>query len=242
MGCFLTCLTLCLGLLLSPAAAVDGRAQPASAESPSPLTETVRTDEWLQGKPAPGSLVTRGDVLLLLWQSAGAVPYDVTAHPFSDLEGRDDLRQAAGWAYGLGLVKGVGDGLFAPDRTMTREEFATLLRRSDAFWGRDVWLPDGAALCNDYADISPWADDSLYWACIMGRMDWRDCRLAPLDGVTRAEAEAVFPPCSEPGPGEAQADHTVGFSSCSQVLPSSSIPPQVSNLRSIIAQVTYQYT
>ena len=130
----------------------------------------------------------------MLWQSAGAVPYDKTAHPFTDLSLRDDLSQAAGWAYGLGLVKGVGDGLFAPDRPMTREELATLLRRNDALLGLDTWLPDGAALCNDYADISPWADDSLYWACIMGRMDWKNCRLAPLDYATYAEAEALFPP------------------------------------------------
>ena len=138
--------------------------------------------------------VTRGEVLLLLWQSAGAVPYDKTAHPFTDLEGRDDLGQAAGWAYDLGLIKGIGNDLFAPDLPMTREELATLLRRNDALLGLDTFLPDGAALCNDYADISPWADDSLYWACIMGRMDWRDTRLAPLDYATRSEAEELFPP------------------------------------------------
>ncbi len=164
----LTCLALCLCFLLSYA--------PAAETSP---------------EEAP---VSRGEVLLLLWQSAGAVPYDKTAHPFTDLSLRDDLSQAAGWAYGLGLVKGVGDGLFAPDRPMTREELATLLRRNDALLGLDTWLPDGAALCNDYADISPWADDSLYWACIMGRMDWKNCRLAPLDYATYAEAEALFPP------------------------------------------------
>ena len=45
------------------------------------------------------------------------------------------------------------------------------LRRWDGHWGRDTFLPDGAAACNDYADISPWADDSLYWACISGRME-----------------------------------------------------------------------
>lgn len=164
----LTGLALCLCFLLSYAPA----AETSSEEAP----------------------VSRGEVLLLLWQSAGAVPYDKTAHPFTDLMGRDGLAQAAGWAYELGLVKGVGDGLFAPDRPMTREELATLLRRNDALLGRDTWLPDGAAGCNDYADISPWADDSLYWACIMGRMEWKNCRLAPLDYATRAEAEELFPP------------------------------------------------
>lgn len=165
MGRRFACLILCLSLLPLGAGGVE------TVEAP----------------------VTRGEFLLLMWRSAGGVPYDVTAHPFSDLSGRDDLAQAAGWAWDLGLVKGVGDGLFAPDRPLTREECAALLRRYDALRGLDVWLPDGAALCNDYADISPWADDSLYWACIMGRMDWRECRLAPLAYVTQQEAEALLP-------------------------------------------------
>lgn len=172
-------LVLCLALLPAGtyAGALEAEADPIDSH-------------WEEGL-AP---VSRGEVLLLLWESAGAVPYDKTAHPFTDLSGRDDLAQAAGWAYQLGLVKGVGDNLYAPDRPMTREELATLLRRNDALLGRDTWLPDGAALCNDYADISPWADDSLYWACIMGRMAWRNCRLAPLEYATRAEAEELFPP------------------------------------------------
>lgn len=172
-------LVLCLALL--PAGAYAGEVETDGG----PVAQDYEEDL------AP---VSRGEVLLLLWQSAGAVPYDKTAHPFTDLAGRDGLGQAAGWAYELGLIKGVGDGLFAPDRPMTREELATLLRRNDALLGRDTWLPDGAALCNDYADISPWADDSLYWACIMGRMAWRDCRLAPLEYATCAEAEELFPP------------------------------------------------
>ncbi len=166
------------------------------------------------GANAAESPVTRGQCLLFLWQSAGGVPYDITAHPFTDLDGRDELAQAAGWAYDQGLIKGVGDSLFAPDRPLTREECATLLRRYDASRGLDVWLPDGAAACNDYADISPWADDSLYWACIMGRMDWRNCRLAPLEFVTLSEAEALFPPLGE---NAMERGHFTSFSSSSQV-------------------------
>lgn len=172
-------LVLCLALL------------PIGAYAGAMETDGTPAAQGLEESLAP---VSRGEVLLLLWRSAGAVPYDKTAHPFTDLAGRDDLAQAAGWAWDAGLVKGVGDGLYAPDRPMTREELATLLRRNDALLGRDTWLPDGAALCNDYADISPWADDSLYWACIMGRMAWRNCRLAPLEYATCAEAEALFPP------------------------------------------------
>lgn len=235
----LVCLALCLALLpLSTVAAY------AAGDGGTVLpVEAVEGGEPLSPAEIP---VKRGEVLLLLWQSAGAVPYDKTAHPFTDLEGRDDLGQAAGWAYELGLVKGVGDGLFAPDRPMTREELATLLRRNHALLGLDTFLPDGAALCNDYADISPWADDSLYWACIMGKMDWRGTRLAPLDYATRAEAEGLFPPLygSEMEYRSEleypQDSSQVGFSISSQVGLIFSMPSQVPYFSSTRAQVTYQ--
>lgn len=136
--------------------------------------------------------ITRGEFLLLLWEDGGALPYDITDHPFSDLYGRDAEAQAAAWGWNGGLVNGVGGGLFAPDRILTREECAALLRRYDAYLGRDIFLPLGPSLCNDCEGISPWAGDDLYWACITGRMGWRHSRLAPLSPVTREEANKFF--------------------------------------------------
>ena len=141
------------------------------------------------GAEAP---ITRGEFLLLLWEDGGALPYDITDHPFSGLNGRDAEAQAAAWAWNGGLVNGVGGGLFAPDRILTREECAALLRRYDAYLGRDIFLPLGPSLCNDYEGISPWAGDDLYWACITGRMKWLHSRLAPLSPVTREAAEGYF--------------------------------------------------
>ena len=138
---------------------------------------------------AAAPAVTRGELAVLVWIREGAAECDTAAQPFSDLAGEDDgLVQAVEWGYGLGLMKGVGDGRFQPHRALTREEYATVLRRYDAMLGRDVFFPDGAAGCNDYLDISPWADDSLYWACAMGRMDFLECRLAPLSPVTSPQA------------------------------------------------------
>lgn len=139
------------------------------------------------------SAVTRGEFILLLWGSQGGVPFDKTAHPFTDLT-EDGQAQAAAWAWYHGLTRGVGPARFAPDRPLTRAECATFLRRLDALWERDTFLPQGPSLCNDYEGVTPWGGDDLYWACITGRMDWRDSRLAPGEAVTYAETARYLSP------------------------------------------------
>ena len=79
---------------------------------------------------------------------------------------------AVAWAYDLGIVRGTGGTLFVPDRPITREEAAVLLRRYAVHLGRDTFLPSGVAACNDFEGISPWADDSLYWAAGIGLLAW----------------------------------------------------------------------
>lgn len=136
---------------------------------------------------------TRGQFLLLLWESLGSVPFDKNAHPFTDLTDQDQA-QAAAWAYDEGLILGVGSGLFAPQRPITRTECALLLRRREALLGRDTFLPDGAAACNDYEGVLPWAGDALYWACITGHMPWQEGRLAPEATLTPDQArQLLFP-------------------------------------------------
>ena len=85
-----------------------------------------------------------------------------------------DGATAAAWCREAGLLLGTGDGRFSPDRPLTREELAVALRRYARILGRDTFLPAGVAECNDYADISPWADDSLYWACDAGVLSWSE--------------------------------------------------------------------
>lgn len=114
---------------------------------------------------------TRADFIAALWESAGAVPFDANP-PFTDVAPTDGYAPAIGWACGEGIVYGVGDGRFAPERPITREEAAVLLRRYAGRLGRCTFLPDGVAACNDYEDVSPWADDSLYWACDVGLIPW----------------------------------------------------------------------
>ena len=136
--------------------------------------------------------VTRGGFVSALWESAGAVPYDAQT-PFSDVSPRADYAPAVSWAAHQGLVLGTGEGRFQPERPITREEAAVLLRRWAALLEWDTFLPDGVVACNDYQDISPWADDSLYWAAGIGLLAWgADGRPEPQGTLSPEELEQAL--------------------------------------------------
>ncbi len=136
--------------------------------------------------------VSRGEFVQALWELWGSVPYEDT-FAFSDLPHDTPYTSAVCWAHDLGLVLGVGGGQFEPSRPITREEAAVFLRRAAAHIGRNTATISNTAQCNDFADISPWADDSLYWATEQGLIDWAEGGLrAPYGTLSPDEAAAVF--------------------------------------------------
>ncbi|UQT48371.1 S-layer homology domain-containing protein [Flavonifractor plautii] len=56
-------------------------------------------------------------------------------------------------------MRGTGGTLFVPDRPITREEAAVLLRRYAAHLGRDTFCPAEWPPVTTLRDL-PWADDS----------------------------------------------------------------------------------
>lgn len=143
--------------------------------------------------------LARGDLAAALWEAQGC-PDPQGDCPFSDLPPADPRAPALAWAAEQGLVHGTGGGAFAPDRPATREEAAVLLRRYARWLGLDPFYPE-IARCNDYADISPWADDSLYWAAGTGVLPWSPGgRLDPQGPVTQADLSAALARLAPPIP------------------------------------------
>ncbi|MSA85695.1 S-layer homology domain-containing protein, partial [Odoribacter splanchnicus] len=55
------------------------------------------------------------------------------------------------------------------------------------------FLPSGVAACNDFEGISPWADDSLYWAAGIGLLAWgADGRPEPQGTLSPEELEQAL--------------------------------------------------
>ena len=148
--------------------------------------------------------LSRAAFTVLLWQSAGGVPWEVNPC-YADVDTATPGAAAICWAHDLGLSNGTGGGLFAPERPITREEAAVLLRRWGNCLGRDTGAPLGLSLCNDNEGISPWADDSLYWATSCGLIEWSPGGLLDPQGtLTATQAQAVLERFSR-GFGDAHA-------------------------------------
>ena len=150
----------------------------------------------------PNDTITRAQVAQVLFNMAGGradmyLPegsyneiYGYTS--FGDVNGKMWYGKAIAWAKAAGIVTGYGDGTFAPENNITREEFATMLARYAQKYGN--YTAGSAADFAAYGDASAvdsWAAEYVAWAVKGGYMGKNTNVLTPLANMTRAEAAAM---------------------------------------------------
>lgn len=114
---------------------------------------------------------------------------DIETGVFSDTDDRYILA-----AYSMGIIKGRGDGTFAPNDYITRQEAAKVIRNTYAAYGADGDTDNEMeADYTDVTEIADWAyDDIVYvrrWG-VMNGMD--DGSFRPRDNYTREQSLASF--------------------------------------------------
>ena len=107
---------------------------------------------------APSESVSRAMVVTVLHRLAGE-PVVQFAPVFSDVAAGQWYTNAVIWAASEGIVQGVGDGRFAPQQNISREEMAVMLFRY-----ADASPLEGTPNFTDLAQISPWALAAMQWA------------------------------------------------------------------------------
>ncbi|MCL2366408.1 MAG: S-layer homology domain-containing protein [Oscillospiraceae bacterium] len=148
---------------------------------------------------APNIFAPRGDITRAMFVQVLAnlngvdlLPYATQQASFDDTLSSSWYFGAVVWAARQGIVSGVGDGRFAPNRSITRQEMVVLL--NNYIEARDVTLPQHISVAfTDLDDIAPWAVDGV--AMMQGAgiiVGHADGRFAPQDVATRAEAAAMF--------------------------------------------------
>ena len=150
----------------------------------------------------PNDTITRAQVAQVLFNMAGGrVDTELPEGAYNEIYGYasfDDVNgkmwygKAIAWAKAAGIVTGYGDGTFAPENNITREEFATMLARYAQKYGNYTAgsVADFAAY-GDASAVDSWAAEYVAWAVKGGYMGKNTDVLTPLANMTRAEAAAM---------------------------------------------------
>jgi|GEM_PF-4680224 len=145
-----------------------------------------------EGNFAPNSKLSRAMLVTILHRYAGMPPVD-GGKTFNDVPLDTWYSDAALWAAEIGVVNGVGEGNFAPNDDITREQFAVIMFRFARHLGIDTSAAADLSGYDDADSISSWAKDAMAWANAVGLINGRSAtELVPNGTATRAEAATLL--------------------------------------------------
>lgn len=157
------------------------------AEAVTAVTNAGLMQGTAPGRFSPDVAMTRGMFVTVLGRLAEANVADLQTK-FTDVPAASPYAPYIAWATQNGIAQGVGNGRFAPDAALNREQAAVLLARflkiSDA-------AP--AVTYGDAADISSWAKDSIAQITALGYLKGDTTgRFLPQGILNRAQAAVLL--------------------------------------------------
>jgi len=138
---------------------------------------------------APESPMTRAMLVTVLWRYENCP--EAKASSFTDLTA-DWYKDAVAWAAENGIVNGVGDGRFAPNGNITREQMAAILYRYAQKKALDVTKRDDLKSFPDAGSVSAYARDAIAWAVAEKIIGGSDGKLLPQGNATRAQVATIL--------------------------------------------------
>ena len=142
---------------------------------------------------SPNGPMTRGMLVTVLYRLEDTAAQGQNG--FADVEDGAWYADAVIWASGNEIVNGVGGGLFAPERSITRQELAAMLYRYAGFLGADTSASAAGSLSafKDRNLAASYAVEALEWAVGAGLMNGKNSTtLDPMGTATRAEVAAIL--------------------------------------------------
>ena len=139
---------------------------------------------------SPNAIVTRAQVVTVLYRMAGSPSVSGMKCPFADNTAAWS-RDAITWAYNAGVANGFTDSRFAGSATVTREQLAAFLFRyaDKVISGGTLKAPlSYADSFRDASSVSAYAVPAMRWANVNGIINGRTGGiLDPTGSATRAE-------------------------------------------------------
>ena len=139
------------------------------------------------------SKLTRGQLATILYRIAGEPSVEGLENPFEDVQAGRYFTEAVIWAAGEGIVEGTSEGIFRPEKMVTREQLATILYR---YSGESAVEEDVLAGYPDGEKVSTFAKEGMNWAVskglITGVANGTVTTLNPRGAATRAQIATIL--------------------------------------------------
>ncbi len=141
----------------------------------------------------PNTATTRGMLVTALGRLAGVEVKEYTTNSFTDVKADSAFRPYIEWGYKKGIVQGIGNQQFAPDRAITREEIAVIFANYAKATGYKLPVT---------REITTYADSdsigNLYKTAVVAMQEAgimigdTDNRFNPKSNATRAEVSTML--------------------------------------------------
>lgn len=129
--------------------------------------------------------ITRAEFAAIVIRALG-LPTDGNTTVFSDVSASAWYAGAVGKAYEYGIVSGDGNGSFAPDQKITRQEAMLMIQKTAKITGFKGSMGNLDAF-SDAESVSDWVHEAALWNVGSGLVTGYDCQLRPQANITRAE-------------------------------------------------------
>lgn len=140
----------------------------------------------------PSGKLTRAMMVQMLYNMEDRPACDAE-NAFIDVPVGQWYTDAVIWANDEKIVSGMGDGLFAPNMEITREQMVVMLYNYAKYKGYDVTASADLSKFADNASVSTWAQPAMQWAVAEGYISGMgNNQLAPQGTATRAEIASVI--------------------------------------------------
>ncbi|WP_206458738.1 S-layer homology domain-containing protein [Anaerovorax sp. IOR16] len=144
-------------------------------------------------KFSPNTSMTRGMFVTALGRLAEIDPAKYTKSSFTDVKADAYYMPYVEWASKNGIVNGIGDGKFAPEQSITREQMAVIMANYAKVIGFELSKVHAENIFADSAKISSYAKDAVKAMQMAGVLAGKNGnKFDPQGTATRAEVSAVL--------------------------------------------------
>ncbi|WMJ78688.1 MULTISPECIES: S-layer homology domain-containing protein [unclassified Sedimentibacter] len=146
-----------------------------------------------EGKFSPDISMTRGMFVTALGRLAGADVISYKTSSFTDVKAGSYYLGYIEWASKNGIVNGTGDGKFAPDQAISREQMAVIMANYAKAIGFELPKVHAENIFADNAKIGSYANDAVKQMQMAGILAGKNGnQFDPQGTATRAEVSAVL--------------------------------------------------